>query len=52
MDLTQPQMDELTAEELACFLTENCLLPNKPHLNDLSEEELDAYMRQMRDYEV
>ena len=51
MDLTPEQFDELTAEELACFLSENCMLPNEPHIDDLTEEELDHYMRSMRDYQ-
>ena len=51
-DLTQQSLDLLNAEELACFLTEGCLIDGKPEFNDLTEEQLDHFMRQMRDYEV
>ena len=51
-ELTQKCVDELSAEEFACFLTEGCVIPNKPQLNDLTEEELDHYLRSYREFDL
>ena len=52
MDLTQKQIDELSAEEFACFLTEGCVIESKPEIADLSEAELDHYLRSYRSYDL
>ena len=51
-DLTQQQIDELTAEEYACFLSTGCVIENHPEIPDLSEEELDHYLRTYREYDL
>ena len=52
MNLTQKQIDELSAEEFACFLTEGCVIESKPEFNDLTESELDDYLRAYKSYDL
>ena len=52
-DLTQKDIDSLNAEELACFLDKGCVLPaDKDPFNNLTEEQLDEYMREMKSFDL
>ena len=51
MELTQKNIDELSAEEFACFLTEGCVVPNS-NIDDLTEEELDHYLRSYKEFDL